>query len=117
MIAAAAAALRAGKPSTAAGTRRQPKATSHAARPETSVTCNPEMLMRCVTPVRLKSRHSSAEIARWSPTASAAGLRFDLELEAHRARPDGRQARDHAHHIEIAALELRREPVRHAQVR
>jgi hypothetical protein len=31
--------------------------------------------MRCVTPVRLKSCHSSFEIARWSPTASAARRR------------------------------------------
>jgi hypothetical protein len=66
--------LRAGSRSASAGTRRQPKATSHAASPDTSVTCSPEMLIRCVTPVRLKSCHSSLEIARCSPTASAARM-------------------------------------------
>ena len=30
--------------------------------------------MRCVTPVRLKRRHSSPEIERWSPIASAARM-------------------------------------------
>jgi hypothetical protein len=70
-MAAAAALLRAGRRSTSQGTRRQPLATSHATRPDTSVTCRPEMLIRCVTPVRLKSCHSSREMARWSPTASA----------------------------------------------
>ena len=44
------------------------------ASPETSVTCSPEIDIRCVTPVRLKRRQSSREIARWSPTASAARM-------------------------------------------
>jgi hypothetical protein len=39
-----------------------------------------------VTPVRLKSRHSSAEIARWSPTEggedAACRCRAELRLEA-----------------------------------
>ncbi len=36
-----------------------------------TVTCNPEMLMRCVMPVRLNTRHWASGIARSSPIASA----------------------------------------------
>ena len=41
---------------------------------------------------------------------------FDLELEAHRALADRGQAGDHADHVEVAAFELGRQPVGHAQV-
>ena len=46
-------------------------ATSHAASPETSVTCRPEMLMRWVTPVRLNTCQSDASTLAWSPIARA----------------------------------------------
>ncbi len=35
------------------------------------VTCSPEIDIRWLTPVRAKSCHSSASMARWSPIASA----------------------------------------------
>ena len=54
--------------------RRHSQPASQANKPDTIVTCSPEMLIRCVTPVRLNRRHSSALIERWSPTASAARM-------------------------------------------
>jgi hypothetical protein len=42
---------------------------------------------------------------------------LDVELEAHAPLADARQARDHADDIEVAAFELARKPVRHAQMR
>src|SRR5512134_3835464 len=42
---------------------------------------------------------------------------LDLELEAHGALAERRKAGHYADHLQVAALELGREPVRHAQVR
>jgi hypothetical protein len=52
-LAAAAPALRAGSRSIRNAERRHSQLASQAHRPATSVTCSPEMLIRCVTPVRL----------------------------------------------------------------
>ena len=71
-IAASAPAWR-GRRSVSQGERRHSQLASQAQSPETR-SVQPEMLIRCVTPVRLNRRHSSADMARWSPTASAARM-------------------------------------------
>jgi hypothetical protein len=47
----------------------------------------------------------------------APGRGFHVELEAHAALGRRRQARHHADHLDVAPLQRRRQPVRHARVR
>src|SRR5262245_28353441 len=47
----------------------------------------------------------------------AAWRRLDLELKAHSALQPCRQAGNDANYVDVTALELRRQPVAHAQMR